>query len=95
MTGVRTIFLQSITTRTDRITRDLGALARFADRLIKMLRARRHARISARELRRLDPKLLADIGYQPTDIDPVARVLAGRAIAAPANDNHEHFSAAG
>jgi len=84
MTSVRSIFVESITTRNDVLARDISgfkrAAGRFAAGLIGPLQASHRARITARQLRCLDRRLLADIGYQPGDIDPVARVLAGRSL---------------
>jgi uncharacterized protein YjiS (DUF1127 family) len=87
MTSVRSIFVESITTRNDVLARDISELKRAAGRFaagligaVRALQAAHRARIMARQLRSLDRRLLADIGYQTSHIDPVARVLAGRSL---------------
>jgi len=54
-----------------------------------------NARLTARELRRLDHKLLTDIGLQSSDIDCLARNLAERTLGMPipANDNQNRAAA--
>lgn len=59
----------------------------------RWLRARLDARATARQLHRLDDRLLADIGLAAGDIDWLARDLALRSLAEPANDNRDRDAA--
>ncbi len=69
-----------------------GHAVRAAQRPVKTWR---RARIAARQLRRLDRKLLADIGLPSSDIGWLARNLAERSLATAtaANDNRDRTAA--
>ncbi len=69
-----------------------GQAVRAAQRPFKTWR---DARITVRQLRRIDRRLLADMGYQPSDIGWLARDLAERSLAklTAANDNRDRTAA--
>lgn len=75
------------------------SLVRRADRAIRAvqrrLQARQDARVTARQLRGLDDRQLADIGLQAGNIEWFVRDLALRSLAASgaANDNRDRAAA--
>ena len=71
----------------------VGYIGRSVRAAGRWLRARRDARSTARQLHRLDDRLLADIGLEAGDIDWLARDLALRSLAEPANDNRDRDAA--
>jgi uncharacterized protein YjiS (DUF1127 family) len=68
---------------------------RAARAIWRRLQAWQDVRVTARQLRRLDDRQLADIGLQAGNIEWFARDLALRSLAAPAaaNDNRDRTAA--
>jgi len=61
---------------------------------VRPLRQWQISRVAANQLARLDPDMLADLGYVKGDVDWVPEVLAERRLRRPANQDGPHAGAA-
>lgn len=81
MTRAMNLYTDALTRRYDVLSEGPSFVQRAGRTLYtarRLFKTWRDARITARQLRRLDGRLLADLGLEPSDIDWVARDLAQR-----------------
>jgi len=61
---------------------------------VRPLRQWQMSRIAANQMARLDPDMLADLGYVKGDVDWVPEVLTQRRLDQPANQDGQHAGVA-